>query len=220
MNATLNSQREYYSPGINKSQFISENQSLCLVLGSCISTVFIGKKDNYVLAANHIVIADPGPDSIIGKRSAKELVDEILHKFREEYSIDPEDIFCFHLIGAGRQVSGDSFLIHENNIKESENILRSKGFKVLFNDTNSHFSAIYSLREDNLSVFIKNLSQKIHVSFIMDLNKLFEMNTDVMPFIPASAMTPNNEGFEKFIENHAIISITGSKTRNHDALYF
>ncbi|MFC1669606.1 hypothetical protein ACFL20_04385 [Spirochaetota bacterium] len=208
--------KKYCFPSPNEFEFIADNQSLSLVLGSCISTVFLGRSEEkgFILAANHIVIANPRPDSIAAKKSAHELIHDILDQYKNYYNINKDDIICLYLIGAGKRVSEDSFRIHEHNIEESTMILNSLGYDIFFDDTMSHVSSVFSISEDFMSVFIDNIVEKIHISFIVDLKALFNLSPEESKILPAKALQPLDAGFEYLIKNKIITSITGSRFRH------
>ena len=213
MHRTINT-KKYCFPVANEVGIITNNQSLSVVLGSCISTVFLGRGSEYVLAANHILIADPKPGSIAAKKSALELIDEILLKFHNNYNIDDDNILCLYLLGAGKKISKETFLVHESNIKGCESILKTKGYSLYFNDTKSHISAFFSIYQNNLSVFIENIEEKVHISFILNMDLLFDFDPAHCGCLPAVALMPMNEGFEYFINKKIITAITGSRFRS------
>jgi chemotaxis receptor (MCP) glutamine deamidase CheD len=205
----------YCFPRPNEIKFISNKQTLSLALGSCISTVFIGRNDKYILAANHIVIANPYDKSIIATKSAREQIEEILQIYEELYNIKSNDIRCFHIVGGGSKNIDSSFKVHIDNIIVSKKILKEKGFDIMFEDTKSYCIADYSLYKNNLSVFIENSIIKSHITFTIDLDRLFELKDIDKSILPAVALMPNNTGFEYFIDNKIIVFITGARERTY-----
>jgi chemotaxis receptor (MCP) glutamine deamidase CheD len=209
-------EREFYAmPGPNQISFIGTGQTLYLVLGSCISSVLIGRKDDrFVMAANHIMIAREHRSTIIDMKSARSLVDDMLHTFQNEYGIDAGGIICLHLVGAGSRISDDSFRVHRDNILETKQVLGDAGIPILFEDTGSHFFATYSLRDRMVSVFVENRFIGSHLSYILDMERLFELGSGSSTHLPASGLLPGNRGFEDLVENGVIVFITGEKNRS------
>lgn len=194
-------------------RFIGDRQTLSVVLGSCISTVFIGKNSGYYLAANHIVIAKPQNNDYYKKKSAEEHITEILRAYNDVYNINVNDIFCLHLIGAGSMIKNSIVHINTDNIAESRKVLTEKKLNILFNDTGSYCTAIFSLNTNFLSVFIEDKLKGSSVSYIIDLDTLFKQPVREFPYIPASALIARNKGFEYFVRDKIILSITGSVNR-------
>jgi hypothetical protein len=215
-NKKIDQGNRYFVVGPNEIVFITTHQTLSVVLGSCISTVFIGKGDRYVLAANHIVIAIPNEMSVIAKKSARQQIDEMIGVYKSKYDIRLEDLRCLHLIGAGKKSSSESFTVHERNIADSSAILGTLGVRVLFNDTGSHMNATYSIYNNFLGVFIENMFNSSHISFTIDLDKLYSIDLPVPELFPASPLMYNNPGFEFLVEKNIIDDITGDKKRYFD----
>ncbi len=211
----LNKNEHYCLPGLNEIKCITSDQTLSLALGSCISTVFIGKNDTYYLAANHIVIAKPHRESIVAKRSAEEQICEIDSLFRDDLKIDKNNILCLYLIGAGTRKAGRDFTVPIDNIIESMKILGKLDYPLLFHDTGSYFFATFSLQNDKLSVFIENKFKNAHLSFIIDLKMLFSAIGRELPVQSISALAPHSEGFEKLVDANIITFITGDKSRKY-----
>jgi chemotaxis receptor (MCP) glutamine deamidase CheD len=204
----------YCMPNLNEVRFIGNNQTISLVLGSCISTVFIGRGDKTVIAANHIVIANNDSSYSNNIKSANTQIGEILEVFREVYHIPMSNIFCFHVLGAGKKVNDDTFMIPEENILETYKILSEKKVQVLCNDTGSHIYATFSLSNSIISVFIENKFQKKHISYSIDINKMYKAGKELFKFFPVSAIEPNNQGFEILINKSIITFITGNRSRD------
>jgi chemotaxis receptor (MCP) glutamine deamidase CheD len=204
---------QYFIVGPNEVIFITTRQTLSVVLGSCISTVFIGKGDQYVLAANHIVIAIPNEMSVIAKKSARTQINEMIHIYKSEYNISLENLRCLHLVGAGKKLSNESFLVHEKNITDTSAILSSLGIMVLFNDTGSHMNATYSIYNNYLGVFVENMLNASHISFTIDLDGLYSVDLTGSELFPASPLLFNNPGFEFLVGKKVIDDITGDKKR-------
>lgn len=194
-------------------RFIANRQTLSIVLGSCISTVFIGRGKGYYLAANHIVIAKPQTISLTTKKSAEEQINEILKIYNDVYYITEKDLFCLHLIGAGTNIKDNIIQINIQNIEESKKILRDRNLNILFNDTGSYCVAIFSLNMNRLSVFIEDKLNDSNISYTIDLDTLFKLVYRDYPFLPASALISRNKGFENFVKDKIIISIIGPKDR-------
>ena len=206
-------EERYCMPTLNEIRFISENQSMSLVMGSCISTVFLGKSDKFILAANHIVIATPRVDSKVATKSAEEQIDEIFSIYKEAYQISEKNLICLHLIGAGSKLPDCDSQIHLENIEETRDILKAKKITPIFNDTKSFFVGMYSIKGSQLSVFVSNKINNTSVSFIVNLESLFNISRDDYTNLPASTLLPNNEGFEHLIKNNVVETITGQKSR-------
>ncbi len=204
----------YCMPNLNEVKFIGNNQTISLVLGSCISTVFIGRGDRTILAANHIVIASHDHNYSSRLKDANEQIGEILEVFHEVYEIPLSKIFCFHVIGAGKKVNDVTFMVPEENILETYRVLYEKKIEALFNDTGSHIYATFSISDSILSVFVENKFQKKHISYAVDLDKMFSLGNDLFKFFPVSAIEPNNKGFETLVENLIIPYVTGSRNRD------
>lgn len=212
----IHSSDKYVMPGPDQVRFITNGQTLSLILGSCISTVFIGRNSGYVVSANHIMIAREHPHGIIAKKSALRQIDEILEHYRDDFSVDRKDIRCLHLVGAGKKVAGESFRVHSENIEETKSVLESKKIDVFFNDTRSHYFATFSLDKANMSVFIEDKLAGVHLSYILDLDRLFDFDIAASDAMPASALKAGNPGFEELVENGVIVFITGEKNRQYD----
>lgn len=208
----LNLNDRYCFTGPNEVKFITGRQTMSIVLGSCISTVFIGKKEGYILAANHIVIAEPNKDSIVAKKGAQTQIDEIFDIFKNAFDLEKEDIRCLHVLGSGKKVSGESFSVHTNNVIAVSNILDNNNFIPVFNDTDSHFFASYSISEKNLSIFIENKITPSHISITLNLDNLFNLKQEDYELLPAS-MLVKNKSFESLVEKEVITFITGKKNR-------
>ncbi len=204
---------KYLLPGPDQVRFAAQGQTLSLVLGSCISTVFIGRNNGYILSANHIMIARERTPGVIAKKSARQQIDEILHAYHDEFHISDPDIRCLHLVGAGRKINNDSFHVHDENITETWAALSEKNFTPLFDDTRSYYFATYSLSGDDMSVFIEDKLGGSHLSYIIDLKKLFSLDACQLADLPASALKPCNKGFEEFVRLGVIVFITGEKNR-------
>jgi hypothetical protein len=204
---------KYLLPGPDQVRFAAQGQTLSLVLGSCISTVFIGRYNGYILSANHIMIAREHNAGIIAKKSARQQIDEILCTYHDEFHIPDSEIRCLHLIGAGKKVNNDAFHVHDENINETWTVLSEKNVTPLFDDTRSYYFATYSLSGDEMSVFIEDKLGGSHLSYIIDLKKLFSLDVRAMADIPASALKPYNKGFEEFVRLGVIVFITGEKNR-------
>ncbi|HNW28368.1 MAG TPA: hypothetical protein PKN50_07830 [Spirochaetota bacterium] len=209
----INTSEKYLLPGPDQVRFATQGQTLSLVLGSCISTVFIARSSEYVLAANHIMIAREHHPGIIAKKSARQQIDEILKAYHEVLKIPDNDILCLHLVGAGKKVNDNTFWVHDENIAETRTVLAEKNIVPLFDDTRSYYFATYSLGGDDISVFIEDKLGGAHLSYIIDLKKLFSLELQQLYDLPASALKPCNRGFEKFVELGAIVFITGERNR-------
>lgn len=207
------SQEKYVLPGPDQSRFISNGQTLSLVMGSCISTVFVARGDRYILAANHIMIARERETGIIAKKSARKQIDEILTAFRDDFHIADDAFRCLHLVGAGKKGTDSFFRIHSENIAETISVLEEKHIPVLFNDTWSHYFATYSINGDRMSVFIEDKLADVHLSYILDLDRLFSLELNNGLALPASALKAQDPGFEELVTRGAIVFITGEKNR-------
>ncbi|MCP4130264.1 MAG: hypothetical protein GY754_04715 [bacterium] len=205
---------KYCMPGPNEIKFISSNQTLSLVLGSCVSTVFVGKKDNYILAANHILLAKPHAESIAATKGAQEQVDEIISVFQDAYGIPLKDLYCLYVVGGGKKLSGISFNVHIKNLTETQAVLDQYKLPSLFNDTGSYFFSTYSISKKSLSIFIENKNTNTHISFIIDLDELFRQDPRQHSFLPASALDPENKGFNSFNKQEIIVFVTGARNRH------
>jgi len=64
-----------------------------------------------------------------------------------------------------------------------------------------------------MSVFIDDKLGNIHMSYIIDLDKLFSLDLRQLSGLPASALKPRNRGFEELVDSGAIVFITGEKNR-------
>lgn len=206
-------QERYVMPAPDQIRFVTRNQTLSLVMGSCISTVFIGRKNGYLLSANHIMIARERDPGVIAKRNARQQIDDILSIYRDELGIPDDDIRCLHMVGGGKKISNEAFNVHQENIIETGAVLSEKHIIPLFEDTGSYYFATYSLGEGNVSVFIEDKLANAHLSYIIDLEKLFSLDLRTVKDLPASALKPCNAGFEKFVKLGAIVFITGEKNR-------
>jgi chemotaxis receptor (MCP) glutamine deamidase CheD len=209
----LPKEERYCMPNLNEVKIIGNQQSISLVLGSCISTVFIGRGEQTVLAANHIVIANQSLYHSNGLKDASQQISEILEVFKEVYKIPHDKIFCFHVLGAGKKVNDVTFMIPEENIQETYRILLDKKVPVLFNDTGSHIYANFSINDSFLSVFIENKFQKKHISYLIDIEKMCAIKNELFDLFPVSAIEPNNKGFEALVKKSVITFITGNKNR-------
>jgi len=207
------STEKYVLPGPDQVRFISGGQTLSLVMGSCISTVFVARKDGYILAANHIMIARERDTAVIAKKSARRQIDEILDAFRDDFHVDTDGFRCIHLVGAGKKGADASFHIHSENINETTAILEEKGIPVLFNDTLSHYFATYSMDGGRMSVFIEDKLAAVHLSYIIDLERLFALDLAGKLSLPASALKAKDPGFEELVGRGVIVFITGEKNR-------
>ena len=207
-----NSAERYCTAQPNQICFISDRQTMHLTMGSCISTVFIGKNGRYVLAANHIIIAKAREGSPAAKKGAQEQILEIIHRFESDFGITKENIRCVHIIGGGTRHSDTSFKIHEENARETDLVLSSLGFRSILIDTNSFISAIFSVSRNNLSVFIEDTISKHHITYTLNIDLLFS-HCSQNQLVPASALAPNNIEFEKLVANGAIYGISGSRLR-------
>lgn len=214
----IRSDEQYVMPGLNQVCFITGGQTLSLVLGSCISTVFIGRNDRFVMAANHIVIARQKKESIVAKRSAQEQIDDILRLYDEEFRVPNDRLVCLHLVGAGKKLAGDSFTIDAENVEVTSALLAEREIPVLFNDTRSHYFATFSLGSGSLSVFIEDKITNVHISYIIDLERLFGADWKKIGALPASALKPDNLAFEEMVEEGVIVFITGEKNRRYEGL--
>jgi hypothetical protein len=182
-------------------------------MGSCISTVFIGRNSRFVAAANHIMIAREHGSGIIAMRNARQQIDEILEIYRTQFDIGVDGLRCLHLVGGGKKTADTSFTVHLENISETRAILAEKNIDIMFDDTRSHYFASYSLRDDMLSVFIEDQLAEVHLSYIIDLNRLFSIDPKQGGNFPASALKPGNVGFEEYVDQGVITFITGQKNR-------
>ncbi len=209
----INPLEKYLLPGPDQIRFAEAGQTLSLVLGSCISTVFIGRNSGYIVSANHIMIARERNYGVIAKKSARRQIDEILNTYHEEFRIPDEEIRCLHLVGAGKKVNDTTFHVHDENIEETRLVLSEKNIITLFDDTRSYYFATYSLSGGDLSVFIEDKLGNTHMSYIIDLDKLFSLDLRRLSGLPASALKPRNRGFEEFVDHGAIVFITGEKNR-------
>lgn len=209
----INPNEKYVMPGPEQIRFITPGQTLSLVLGSCISTVFIGKNDEYVVSANHIMIARERKPGILVKRNARQQIDDILDTYHDEFRIREKDTRCLHLVGAGKKFNNESFNVDQENIAETRAVLSEKHFDPFFEDTGSYYFATYSLSDSNMSVFIEDKLGGSHLSYIIELEKLFSLDPHVLSNLPASALKPCNQGFEKFVDLGVIVFITGEKNR-------
>jgi chemotaxis receptor (MCP) glutamine deamidase CheD len=207
---------KYVMPGPDQVRFITQGQTLSLILGSCISTVFIGRNSEYIVSANHIMIAREHPHGIIAKKSALRQIDEILEHYRDDFAVDLKDIRCLHLVGAGKKMAGETFHVHSENIDETRSVLSSKKIDIFFDDTRSHYFATFSLDRSHMSVFVEDKLAGVHLSYILDLDKLFDFDPGKSRNLPASALKPGNLGFEEFVEKGVIVFITGEKNRRYD----
>ncbi len=203
----LGSDERYCIPGLNEIRVIKDRQTLSLALGTCISTVIIGRNDGYHLGANHIVIAKPARVSSLATKSAGEQVEEIVCIFREILGID--QFYCLHLVGAGMKLMKSRFNVHETNIINTLEVLDNRKMGVLFRDTGSHFFASYSINDRFLSVMVENKNISYHKSLVIDLDLLFNMNVRDGKIFPASMLEPNNFGFEFLASENVIPIITG-----------
>lgn len=207
------SQEKYTLPGPDQLRFISNEQTLSLVMGSCISTVFVARGDQYILAANHIMIARERESGIIAKKSARQQIDEILAAFRDDFGIPDDGFRCLHLVGAGKKGVNGSFTIHSENIAETVSVLEEKNIPVMFNDTRSHYFATYSIDDRQMSVFIEDKLAEVHISYIINLDRLFDIDPGEGLHLPASALKARDPGFEELVSRRVIVFITGEKNR-------
>jgi chemotaxis receptor (MCP) glutamine deamidase CheD len=203
----------YCMPNLNEVKFIGNKQTLSLVLGSCISTVFIGRGEKTVIAANHIVIANRDHNYSSKLKNAYDQVGEIIEVFSEVYKIPSSEIFCFHVLGAGKKVNDITFMVPEENVLETYKVLFEKKVEALFNDTGSHIYATFSLSDSILSVFIENKFQKKHISYAIDLDKLYSIKKELYEYFPVSAIETNNSGFEALVNKSIITFVTGNRNR-------
>ncbi len=210
-------EERYCIPKLNEVRCIGHRQTMSLVLGSCVSTVFVGGDDPYVVAANHIVIANPREGSIVATKSAQAQIDEILEVFKNAFGITMDRIYCLHLIGAGRNLESNSFRVPEENVREAMRILADNELGLIFQDTGSAFFATYSLFKTELAVFIENKHLKEHISFTIDLLRLQRLNLSAKNFAPASALSPGDPSFECLVREGAITFITGRRGRMREA---
>jgi len=216
-NYILSSDQRYSIPGLNQIMFISHKQTLSLVLGSCVSTVFIGKsEDNYLLAANHIVIADQKGKSIVATKDAQMQIDLIIEIYIENYGIKRENLTCLHLIGGGFRGDDKSSNINRRNIDITKGILEDMKIPLIFQDTGSYFVSNYSMYGGNISFFVENKFEDIHFSFVINLEELLLSKKINSVLLPASAINPLNAGFENLAEAKIISFITGEKTRSYN----
>ncbi len=197
---------------LNEIKVISHGQTLAMVLGSCVSTIFIAKHNtDFYLAANHIVIANPkiasGP-----MLSAENQINIILELFQQNFDIKPAELLCFHLIGGGAKNFNHKFAVHLDNQQITQTILTEKKYTLFFQDVGSYYTANYSIYKNNLATFVENKFIKRHFSFILDLNLLFEQNLENYR-LPASVIKPGDPGFEQLVTNKVITSITGERNR-------
>jgi hypothetical protein len=204
---------KYVLPGPDQVRFISGGQTLSLVMGSCISTVFVARKDGYILAANHIMIARERDTAMIAKKSARRQIDEILDAFRDDFHVEDDSFRCLHLVGAGKKSADSSFRVHSENINETTAVLEQKGIPVLFDDTWSHYFATYSMDGGRMSVFIEDKLADVHLSYILDLERLFALDLKHKLPLPASALKTKDPGFEELVNRGVIVFITGEKNR-------
>jgi len=202
----------YCSPGLNEIKFTAERQTISLVLGSCISTVLVGQGTSYILAANHIVIADPHEGSRIATKSARQQIEEMITVFEQKFEIPGDRIICLHMVGGGKKKEVNRFKIHERNIDISKEILQEKGILNIFNDTGSYYVSKYSIQKENLSVFIENKFTNEHISFVVDLDRIFEMDQNTIPVLPISSIK-KSDNFEHLVEKEIITFITGKRNR-------
>jgi hypothetical protein len=210
-------EEHYCIPKLNEIRFIGHRQTLSLVLGSCISTVFVGGSGPFVVAANHIVIANPREGSIVATKSAQEQIDEIVGVYEQAFGIGRNDICCLHLIGAGSKSGNKEFRVPEENIREAEKILAGNSFNVMFKDTGSYFFATYSLFKTGLAVVIENKMKMEHISFTIDLERMIRHNVCDSALLSASALARSDPGFEYLVSEGVISFITGSRDRNRDS---
>jgi chemotaxis receptor (MCP) glutamine deamidase CheD len=207
------SKEKYVLPGPDQVRFISGGQTMSLVMGSCISTVFVARKDRYILAANHIMIARERETALIAKKSARCQIDEILDAFRDDFHVDKDAFRCLHLVGAGRKSADSTFRVHSENISETLAVLEEKGIPLLFDDTWSHYFATYSMDGGRMSVFIEDKLAETHLSYILDLERLFDLDLAEKLPLPASALKAKDPGFEELVNRGVIVFITGEKNR-------
>lgn len=210
-------EEHYCIPKLNEIRFVGHRQTLSLVLGSCISTVFVGGSGPFVIAANHIVIANPREGSIVATKSAQEQIDEIVDVYDKAFGIGRNDICCLHLIGAGSKSGKKEFRVPEQNIREVKKILGDNSFNVMFSDTGSFFFATYSLYRENLAVFIENKIKKEHISFTIDLGRLIKHGACNSALMPASSLVRSDPGFEYLVSEGIISLVIGSRDRITEA---
>lgn len=209
----INPIEKYLLPGPDQIRFAKAGQTLSLVLGSCISTVFIGRNSGYIVSANHIMIARERSFGVIAKKSARRQIDEILNTYHGELGIPDGEIRCLHLVGAGKKVNDPTFRVNDDNIEETRAVLSEKNIIPIFDDTRSYYFTTYSLSGCDMSVFIEDKLGNIHISYIIDLDKLFSLELRQLSGLPASALKPRNRGFEELVDSGAIVFITGEKNR-------
>ena len=202
----------YCIPSLNEVKIISDKQTLSLALGSCISTIMIGKEKDYYLAANHIVIAQPLATAIIATKSAVEQIEEIVNIFSDVLHI--KKFYCLHLLGAGVKLVSSTFDVHEKNVIQTLDALFNKNINIIFNDTGSYFFSSYSLYGQYLSVFLENKKTSNHKSFVINLEQLFTIDVSDPVLFPTSMLDAKNNGFEYLVEKMIITSITGKRSIN------
>jgi hypothetical protein len=203
----------YCIPSLNEIRFIGHRQTMSLVLGSCVSTVFVGGAGPFIIAANHIVIANPRGRSIVALKSAREQVDEIMGVYENAFGIGRDEICCLHLIGAGSKPMKEPFTVPEENIREATRIIAERNFGLMFRDTGSFFLATYSLYRSNLAVFIENTFTREHISFTIDLLQMKKNMSRGAGLLPASSLSPRDPGFEFLAADGVITFITGDRNR-------
>jgi len=206
-------EERYCIPKLNEIRFIGHRQTMSLVLGSCVSTVFVGGDDPFIVAANHIVIANPREGSIVATKGARAQIDEIIAVYEGAFGIARDRICCLHLIGAGSKPGMESFSVPGDNVREAVRILGDNGLGLVFHDTGSFFFATYSLYKTNLAVFIENRHLDEHVSFTVDLPRLQRLNSCAKDRVPASALSPGDPSFEGLVGEGVITFITGRRGR-------
>jgi chemotaxis receptor (MCP) glutamine deamidase CheD len=200
------------SPNLNEIRFIGDRQMLSLVLGSCISTVLVGKGESYVLAANHIVIARPPEESRVATIGARQQIDIMMAVFEKHFKISRKNIRCLHLIGGGKKLEGSVYKINEDNIRQTREIIREMKIQTIFDDTGSYTVSKYSMAGRNISVFVENKFINEHLTFLIDLDRLFRLDPIILPRLPVSSLRPSRE-FEYLIDEKVIFMLTGQKLR-------
>ncbi len=132
---------------------------ISLVLGSCISTVLVGKGASYVLAANHIVIAKPPTESSVATIGAQQQIDIMMAVFEKHYKISRKNIRCLHLIGGGKKLEGSVYKINEDNIKYTREIIREMKIQAIIT-TPQLYRSKYSMASTTLRNLWKHFHQR------------------------------------------------------------
>ena len=165
-----------------------------------------------MMGANHIVMAKPPQGSRVATRSAKEQIDIILAVFDQYYNIQKRDLICLHFIGGGKKLEGSIYKINEENILHTREILRSMKSRIIFDDSGSYTVSKYSISDRNLSVFVENKFINEHLSFSVNLDRLFKLDPIIIPRLPISSLKRSRE-FDYLVDEGVIFSVTGSKLR-------